>query len=117
MNYNKTYQTVLEMVKDISNPEFVEFYQNTQKWRQAMNEIAIEGQVFVCLACGKRSLDIYGDMAINPGWDTRCMMNAVLCYSDKLILDEDKRVKDILPDGQVKVPSTYKKSPLAEYSL
>ena len=44
------------------------------------NEVAPEGQVFVCGACGKRSKDRYGDQAISYGWDESCMMWAVLCY-------------------------------------
>jgi hypothetical protein len=48
-----------------------------------MNEVAPEGQVFVCAACGKRSKDRYGDQKIDRGWDVSCMLNAVLCYEEK----------------------------------
>lgn len=51
------------------------------------NEIAPEGQVFVCRYCGKRSKDRFGFQKIDYGWDESCMLNAVLCYSDKR-LDE-----------------------------
>jgi len=48
-----------------------------------MNEIAPEGQVFVCSACGKRSKDKYGDQKIDRGWDVSCMLSSVLCYEEK----------------------------------
>ena len=54
-----------------------------------MNEVAPEGQVWVCTACGKRSQDRYGNQRINRGWDESCMLNSVLCYEDKLVLKED----------------------------
>ena len=44
---------------------------------------APSGQVFVCMACGKRSKDIFGDMKIDRGWDVSCAMNCVLCYEKK----------------------------------
>jgi len=44
-------------------------------------QIAPEGQVFVCGACGKTSNDRYGDPS--SGWDESCMLNAVLCYADR----------------------------------
>lgn len=47
------------------------------------NELAEPGQIFVCTACGKTSVDRYGDLAIDPGWDESCMLHAVLCYADK----------------------------------
>jgi hypothetical protein len=40
------------------------------------NKIADEGNVFVCLACGKTSKDQYGDEKISSGWDESCMMNS-----------------------------------------
>ena len=46
------------------------------------NEIAPEGQVYVCGACGKRSRDRYGSARIDYGWDESCMLNSVLCYDD-----------------------------------
>lgn len=51
------------------------------------NEIAPEGQVFVCGACGKRSHDRFGNQQLDYGWDESCMLNSVLCYAEKR-LDE-----------------------------
>jgi hypothetical protein len=42
------------------------------------NEFAPEGQVYQCQACGKLSRDLYGEQALNRGWDESCMLNAVL---------------------------------------
>jgi len=51
-----------------------------------MNEIAPEGQIYICGACGKRSKSLYGiDDAIDSGWDESCMLNAVLVYKDKTL--------------------------------
>jgi hypothetical protein len=47
------------------------------------NQVAPEGQVWVCAACGKRSKDRYGDQAIDRGWDVSCALNSVLCYEQK----------------------------------
>ena len=52
------------------------------------NLIAAEGQVFVCLACGKRSKDLYGFQRISRGWDESCMLNSALCDESKLTLNE-----------------------------
>ena len=49
------------------------------------NDVAPEGQVFVCSACGKRSKDRYGDQAIDHWWDESCMLHAVLCYDKQRI--------------------------------
>lgn len=43
--------------------------------------------IWVCLACGKRSADRYGEHAVNRGWDESCMLNAALCYVDALTMD------------------------------
>jgi len=51
-----------------------------------VNQLAADGQVWVCCACGKRSKDRYGEQAISRGWDESCMLNAVLCREDKLVL-------------------------------
>lgn len=42
------------------------------------NEIAPEGMVYRCMACRKRSRDLYGDKKIDQGWDESCMLNAAL---------------------------------------
>ncbi len=70
-----------------------------------MNNVAPTGQVFVCGACGKRSRDRYGDQAISRWWDSSCMLNAILCYEDKLVIDENGFVVKILDDGVVKQSS------------
>jgi len=51
------------------------------------NEIAPAGAVYVCGACGKRSRDLYGDQAISRGWDESCMLNAILCDEETLVMD------------------------------
>lgn len=58
-----------------------------------MNKIASKGQVFVCSACGKRSKDKYGDEMIDRGWDVSCMLNSILCYEDKLVIENGRVVK------------------------
>jgi len=42
------------------------------------NEIAPEGYVFRCQACGKRSRDKYGLDKIDYGYDESCMLNSAL---------------------------------------
>lgn len=41
-------------------------------------KIAPDGHVYLCGACGKRSRDIYGDQAIDYGWDESCFLNSVI---------------------------------------
>lgn len=43
-----------------------------------MNEVAPDGAMYVCAACGKRSLDRYGEQALDPWWDESCMLNSIL---------------------------------------
>jgi hypothetical protein len=59
------------------------------------NEIAPDGQIWVCAACGKRSRDRYGEQAVNSGWDVSCTMNAVL-WDEKLLVIKDDRVVQCL---------------------
>lgn len=59
------------------------------------NEVAPEGQVWVCGACGKRSKDKYGQQAITFGWDVSCMLNSFLAQEDSLVFNEDGRVKQV----------------------
>ena len=49
-----------------------------------MNEVAPEGKVFVCMACGKRSQDLFGEQKIDKCWDESCMLNAVMVDVSKL---------------------------------
>lgn len=52
-------------------------------------ELAPDGQVWVCAACGKRARSRYGfnvvggSTVIDRGWDTSCMMHAILCHAEK----------------------------------
>jgi len=41
-----------------------------------VNETAKPGHVFICLACGKRSRDRWGERKIDRGWDESCMMHS-----------------------------------------
>lgn len=66
-----------------------------------MNAIAPKGQVWVCTACGKRSKDQFGEQNLDGGWDVSCTIHALLCYEDKLVIEND-RVKRIEKGGVVK---------------
>jgi hypothetical protein len=72
--------------------------------------IAPDGQVWVCLACGKTARDRFGLEPHANGWDESCMLNAALCYEDKLTRSEDGRrvvkVQDggIVRDGEPESP-------------
>jgi hypothetical protein len=44
----------------------------------AGNELAPSGFVWCCMACGKRSRDLYGYQVIDRGYDASCMLNAQL---------------------------------------
>jgi len=46
------------------------------------DNIAPEGMVWVCGACGKTTKDKYGN---ERGWDESCMLNAILCEESKLV--------------------------------
>jgi len=48
--------------------------------------MAPEGAIWVCAACGKTSKDLYGiNEPHDCGWDESCMMNAILCYEEKVL--------------------------------
>ena len=55
--------------------------------------VAPVGQVWVCLACGKRSRTKYGfdtnnvAQTIDPLWDSSCMLHAVLCHDPPNMVD------------------------------
>ncbi len=53
------------------------------------NQIAPSDSVFVCLACGKTSQDLYEEQKISPGWDESCMLNAQIFERKRLIFTED----------------------------
>lgn len=52
-------------------------------------DLAPDGQLWVCAACGKRARSRYGfdsgnkSTVVDPGWDGACMLSAVLVYADK----------------------------------
>lgn len=50
-------------------------------------EVAGSGTVFVCGACGRRSMDRAGKRKINGHWDESCRRYAVLCYKSSLRYD------------------------------
>jgi hypothetical protein len=56
------------------------------------NRIALDGQVYVCGACGKRSRDLFGFQKISYGYDESCVLNAVLCHDDPEA-DRDARMR------------------------
>ena len=51
------------------------------------NEMAGPGEVFVCVACGRRSKDRNGDHKIHSGWDTSCRTHAVKYREADLVID------------------------------
>jgi hypothetical protein len=58
-----------------------------------MNEIAPEGKVWVCLACGKMSQDKYGNQKISWGWDESCMLNSALYDKSDLVIENNRVVR------------------------
>ena len=58
-----------------------------------MNEVAPEGQVWVCLACGKMSKDKYGNQQISRGWDASCMLNSELFKETELVIENNRVTK------------------------
>lgn len=57
------------------------------------NEVAREGEVFVCLVCGKRSKDRFGDQAIDKEWDESCFLNSVLCNESSLVMKNGRVIE------------------------
>lgn len=60
-------------------------------------EIAPDGQVWVCGACGKTSRTRYGfddddKNVCDPGWDESCMLNSTLCHEASLVRTKGGRV-------------------------
>jgi predicted HNH restriction endonuclease len=57
------------------------------------NEIADQGKVFVCMACGKTSGDKYGiakGQERSPHWDESCMLNSQKIDTSKLLIADNK---------------------------
>ena len=52
-------------------------------------------QVYVCLACGKVSIDKEGSLPISRGWDESCFLNSQLVETNRLIV-KNNRVVEIL---------------------
>lgn len=50
------------------------------------DDVAPEGHVFVCLACGKRSRDRYGNQPLNRGWDVSCVLNSEMFPIERLVM-------------------------------
>ena len=49
---------------------------------------AKDGFVYVCMVCGKRSKDIYGEKAINHGWDESCALWASEIEESRLVIQD-----------------------------
>lgn len=45
-----------------------------------------EKTIWVCMACGKRSNDLYGRKPIDRGWDESCCLNAVEALESHIVL-------------------------------
>lgn len=58
------------------------------------DRIAPIGKIWMCMACGKVSKDLYGDTT--PWWDASCVLNSVLVDEYKLVFDGDGTVIEIL---------------------
>jgi len=74
------------------------------------NKVAPPGAVFVCIACGKRSRDLFGDRKIDRGWDVSCILNSLLCRESSLVMsggrvtsadpwEEDEKIETQSPPG------------------
>jgi len=57
--------------------------------KDSKNQVAPPGAVFVCVACGKRSRDLYGNQKISRAWDVSCVLNAMLCVESSLVMQGD----------------------------
>jgi hypothetical protein len=68
------------------------------------NEVAGPGEVFVCVACGRRSKDRNGDQKIHSGWDTSCRTHAVKCREEDLVLDPNTGCVKGLKEGATPIP-------------
>jgi hypothetical protein len=54
----------------------------------SFEEKAPDGHVWVCHACGKRSKDKFGLLAMSYGWDESCMMNSELYKEEDLVIKD-----------------------------
>lgn len=68
----------------------------------ALNTIqAPAGQVWVCVACGRRAPSRYGHGG-DRGWDASCLLNARLALESHLVVAGDPpRVVEVLEGGWV----------------
>ena len=67
------------------------------------NKVAPEGFIWVCVVCGKRSRDRYGNQPvgetrIDRSWDESCMLNAELC-EEKFLVIRSGRVVNLTVRG------------------
>lgn len=53
------------------------------------NQVAPAGAIFVCVACGKRSRDLYGYQKISRSWDASCVLNSMLCVESSVVMMGD----------------------------
>jgi hypothetical protein len=57
---------------------------------EEMNRIAPDDHFWVCLACGKTSVDKCGlEGEHSRGWDASCMLNSALFPKDALVYNKD----------------------------
>ncbi len=61
---------------------------------------APEGKLWVCMACGKTSIDKYGGRGSMHGWDVSCAMNCVLFKKELIIYGSDGRVTQITEENK-----------------
>lgn len=57
---------------------------------KGQNQVAPPGAVFVCVNCGKRSRDLYGNQKISRGWDVSCVLNSMLCVESSLVMNGER---------------------------
>jgi len=60
-----------------------------------MSEKVPEGFVWVCMVCGKRSHDKFGDEPISAGWDESCVLNSSIVKNEHLVLDSNGLICEI----------------------
>lgn len=56
------------------------------------DDLAPVGQVYMCMACGKRSKSRVAG-TVDEGWDISCTLRAVLCEESSLVLGDNGRVR------------------------
>lgn len=76
-------------------------------------DLAPEGQVWVCNACGRRAKSQYGfdennkSTAVGGSWDSSCITWAVLCYEASIMVENGKVLLEYAaPVDATKPPNT-----------